>query len=373
MKLQTTIARLCLVATLVRPFQADAYSFLFFSSPSSGSLHQARILTAVEQSRNDKMTVKKLPGCEAITEPRGLAVDSLRKVLYVVDGNNGQGSKLYAARMFHGKTGYMGCEAPVVVAENLQSHWVAVDFRGKAFFVAGNQIWSVPSTVVSEKLDGTAVVTDAESQESSAGTTNQDGTLFADKRFQMVYNGESIKGVNTPHGLAVDGYRLFWSNGENGKADGTVASGLEDPMGATSVSKLATNLDKAYGVCLTPQRVFYTDVESNVFSTKTNGGTTLTVTDKLQKPRGCVFDGDGTVFIADEGGNKIVCFAGAAAELGPRKLSVSIDGVTAPFGLAVLLGKRNTLDKLEPYLKSSAPMSTALALALVSSMVGFMM
>ena len=36
---------------------------------------------------------------EDIKQPRGLAVDSLRKILYVIDGNEGR-PKLYAVRLY---------------------------------------------------------------------------------------------------------------------------------------------------------------------------------------------------------------------------------------------------------------------------------
>lgn len=354
---------------------SDAYSFLFYSSPSTGTIHAARVLTAVEQSQNAKMESKKLLGLETIPEPRGLAVDSLRKILYIVDGNAGQGSKLYAARIYDGKHGSVSCEAPVLIAENLASHWVAVDFRGKVFFVSGNQIWSATVALVMRKLDGgSAVVSDSTNEdsgdaaqpESTIVTGNNEANPFLAKGFEMVYNGDGVSSINVPHGLAVDGYRLFWSNGENGKQDGTIVSGLESPMGGTDVSKIATNLPAAFGVCITPQRVYYTDAEANVFSTKVNGGPVVTVTDKLQKPRGCVFDGDGTVFIADSGAKNIVSFAGAAAELGPRKLSLALGDIDAPFGLAVLLGKRDGTQSGST--RSTITMVVAIFTALMSFM-----
>merc|ERR1719460_2803654 len=69
-------------------------------------------------------------------------------------------------------------------------------------------------------------------------------------RFQLVYDGGNVKGVNMPQGLAADGYRLFWSNGQNGEQDGTIVQGMEDPMGSDKVTALATNLPTAHGVCL---------------------------------------------------------------------------------------------------------------------------
>lgn len=326
-----------------------ASDFLIFSSPSSGSIHAARLLTAAEHSRNAKMKSKKLVGIESVKEPRGVAVDSLRKILYVVDGS----SKLYAARIFYSNDGNLACESPKLVASGLSNHWVAVDFRGKVFFVSNNQVFSMLASFVIAKLADTTIL--------ASGITKNDTVVSTkSKNYEMVYDG-SVKGVSMPRGLAVDGYRMFWANGENGKADGTLVQGLETPMGATKVNSLAANLAMAHGVCLTASRVFYTDDETNVFSTKVNGGDVQTVTDKLQKPRGCAFDGDGTVFVADTGDDKIVSFAGAAAELGPRRLTLALGDVKAPFGLAILHGS------------SGAYRSATVVLAIVASVVGLLL
>lgn len=343
---------LCAFIGLLSATLGDAFAFLFISAPHSGAIHASRLLTAVEQSQNAKMSSKKLTGTEDIKQPRGLAVDSLRKILYVIDGNEGK-PKLYAVRLYLSKSGDVACEAPKLIADGLTSNWVAVDFRGKVFFVASNQILSLPAIAVTRKLDDGAVLADAVLGEEGDAASEADKVPVkadaegdkADKDLEMLYNGEAIKGVNAPHGIAVDGYRVFWANGENGKQDGTIVQGLEEPMGDVKVTSLAANLAMAHGVCLTSSRVFFTDEEANLFSTKTNGGPATVVTDKLQKPRGCVFDGDGTVFVADEGDNKVLSFAGAGAELGPRRLSTSLTDITEPYGLAILHGNREQLDK----------------------------
>lgn len=311
-----------------------APGFLFFSSPSTGSVHYSRLLTATEQSRSAKMESKKVIGIEAIKEPSGLAVDSLRKILYVIDGNSGR-PKLYAARIYHDKFGGCACEAPMVVASGLSSPWVAVDFRGKVFVVSDNTMFSMDALSVTNKLDGSLV---AGAKAKSTIPSNSKDKKFDNPVFDVVYDGGAVKGVSMPRGMAVDGYRMFWTNGENGKTDGTIVQGLELPSGDTKVSPLASNVPFAHGICLTASRVFYTDDEANVFTTKVNGGAVQTVTSKMQKPRGCVFDGDGTVYVADAGDDKIVSFAGAAAELGPRRLSLALGNVKEPFGLAILHG-----------------------------------
>lgn len=348
MQPQRSTVGLCALIGLLSATLSNAYSFLFISAPTEPAIYSSRLLNAVQQSRNDKMSSSKLTGLEIIKEPRGLAVDSLRKILYAIDGNGGQ-PQLYASRIYYSKDGNVGCEAPKLIAVGLSSNWVAVDFRGQVFFVADNDLKSMDVSYVTNKLDGTVV-------EKITGDPNKDEAAKADTEAKsdseeaekdpitVVYEGASVTGVSMPHGIAVDGYRLFWANGENGKQDGTIVQGLQDPMGDAKVTPLATNLAMAHGVCLTSSRVFFSDEEQNLFSTKVNGGKAEPVTDKLQKPRGCAFDGDGTVFVADAGDNKVLSFAGAGAELGPRRLSTSLTNIKEPFGLAVLHGSRENLD-----------------------------
>lgn len=391
---------LCAIVAILSAYLSDAYSFLFISAPSSDAVYASQILTATEQSRNEKMSSYKLPGIEAIKEPRGVAVDSLRKILYIVDGSG----VLHAARIYYSNQGTVACNAPKKIIEGLTSRWVAVDFRGKVFVSIDKDIVSIKGSAVTNKLDNDSLNLLAEPEEvlstpapapeevtTVAPTTvapapapeNQETDTDADpattttttavvtttvtttvvKDEEVLYD-DSIAGVSSPGGIAVDGYRLFWANGENGEQDGTVVQGFEEPLGSTTLNQLAKNLALAHGICLSPQRVFYADEESNFFSIKVNGGEVATITDKLQKPRGCVFDGDGTVFVADHGDDKILSFAGAGADLGPRKLTISLSGIKEPYGLAILHGDRDHLQK-------GASHSAGLVLALVVTMASF--
>merc|ERR1719201_2867009 len=256
-------------------------------------LHASIIVIRAEQSRNEKMSSYKLPGIEAIKEPRGVAVDSLRKILYIVDGSG----VLHAARIYYSNPGTVACNAPKKIIEGLTSRWVAVDFRGKVFVSIDKDIVSIKGSAVTNKLDNDSLNLLAEPEEvlstpapeevtTVAPTTvapapvpeNQETDTDADpattttttavvtttvtttvvKDEEVLYD-DSIAGVSSPGGIAVDGYRLFWANGENGEQDGTVVQGFEEPLGSTALNQLAKNLALAHGICLSPQRVFYAD------------------------------------------------------------------------------------------------------------------
>lgn len=320
-----------LVLTVVESYGGGYPSYLFYSSPSTSSIHKARILTALEQSRNEHMSFSRLVGAENVKKPRGIAVDSFRKVLYVVDSDSTR--CLYAARIYFNHNGNIALEQAVKIVDNLASDWVAVDSSGNLFFAAFNQLWTLSATAASDRISaGSTSADDLTPKESPEGQT---------KTFELLYDGGNVKGVNTPQGIAVDGYHLFWANGQNGQQDGSVVQGLENPDGSSEVTTLSTNLATAHGVCLSAVRIFYTDAEQKVYSTKLNGGAVTTVTDKLQKPRGCAFDGDGTIFIADNEANKIVSFSGSGINLGGRRLALVTDKAKEPFGVAVYHGDHN--------------------------------
>lgn len=372
MKLHRIHFRLCALASFLTASFVDGESVLFISSPTEGQIYTARLLPVSSQARNVPMDKEKLAGAETIKNPKGLAVDSIRKVLFIIDGDDAR--TLHAARIYIDHKGHVAIEGTQKLAESLSSDWVTVDYAGRVFFIANNQVWMMPQEVIDNRIENgppkgnstSYVPTVAKEAVKDETAKVKDETDKTEKEepitFQMVYDGGSVTGVNMPQGLAADGYRLFWSNGQNGEQDGTVVQGFEDPIGDNKVTALATNLATAHGVCLTTARIFYTDEENKVFSTKVNGGPFTMVTDKLKKPRGCVYDGDGTVFVADWGDNKIVSFAGAAMNLGPRRMMHALGDIKDPFGLAVLQGRR----KENSVARSAVMLSMALALLSLS-------
>merc|ERR1719387_2719747 len=84
------------------------------------------------------------------------------------------------------------------------------------------------------------------------------------------------------------------------------------------IQSLSKNVDKVYGVCASPNLVFYTGGSRNDFAV----------------PRGCVWDGDGTVFLADKGGDAVWSFPSSMHGLGLVQASKLFE-VQDPYGVAV--------------------------------------
>jgi hypothetical protein len=189
------------------------------------------------------------------------------------------------------------------------------------------------STDGTDAAAGQAAAADGVAAEQTTEETDQ---LVTQNAVQL-YNGLGQAPISKPQGLAVDGFSVYWANGQDGQAQGVLIKGLEDPPDEDRdmlLTRLATNINEAEGVCLTGSRVFFTAKERAIYSMRSNGGTIKLVSDRLSEPRGCVYDGDGTIYVADKLEGKVFSFAGASPSLGGRQLTPSLDIVDA-YGLAI--------------------------------------
>jgi len=214
--------------------------------------------------------------------PQGIAVDSRRGLLYVADPTlnalvrfdlQKSGSKLRATNM---KT----------VVPFVETRWVSLDSAGNVYFTV-------------ESLDLIMKVT---IQEILAG-----GSVSP----TVVYEGRQANLV-APGGIAMDNYHLFWVNKWAGSELGTLVRASkrprEDINAATSVV-MARRESKAYGVCLTGSKVFFTSESEYLFSTPRGGrDPPVALSSNLGQPRGCVFDGDNRLYVADKKKNAVYSF-----------------------------------------------------------------
>jgi len=241
--------------------------------------------------------------------PMGLAADQQRSRLLVADPGE---RKVFAYNLlFSGGKAVTDGSAEVAV-QDVEARWVAVDGIGSVFVTdeRNNLIMKVPAEKAFRK-EPTATA---------------------------LYNGGTLSMVSAPGGIAVDNFHVYWSNKATGQQSGSVVKGFEAPATGNvqeSVKKLATNAEKVYGVCLAKDNVFYTDFETNIYGVKKGGSEQTTVSDKFQEPRGCSWDGDGTVFVADRGANFVAAFAGNMQTLAPARMGKVID-LEGAFGVAVL-------------------------------------
>jgi sugar lactone lactonase YvrE len=246
-----------------------------------------------------------------LRSPQGLAEDRKRKCLFVADPD----LRKVLSYKLEFKEGTLLVEGqPSGAAQNVDARWVGVDGQGYLFFTdeAENVIMKINAADV------------------SAGNA----------RPVVVYSGANTPEVNRPGGVAVDNFNVFWSNKAVGTQVGSVVKGDEEPSTAKKhvLAKIAENANKVYGVCLSQNNVFYTDTQKFLFGVKKSGGAIATVSDGLLGPRGCAWDGESTVFVADKAAGAIYSFPGNMPNLSPARLS-KFAAYDDAFGLAVVQSK----------------------------------
>lgn len=285
----------------------DLLGFLIISTPRSGKIQYVKMPANGDLSG----AVPKTLIDTGLKHPQGLAIDHKRKRLFVADPDV---QKIYAYQIQVNGDTLSTDGRQTIVSDNAESRWVAVDGLGNVFFS------DEPKSRIL-KITMARMV---------RGNTNP----------EIVYSGKDVTQVSHPGGVAVDNFHVFWSNKRFGTKAGTVvkASEVVEPGSGPlekSLSVIASNSAKSYGVCLALNNVFFTDSERNIFGVKKTGGEVSEISHALKKPRGCVWDGDGTVFVADREQNAVFSFAGNMHKIEKADVTKVLD-IEDAFGLAFL-------------------------------------
>lgn len=134
--------------------------------------------------------------------------------------------------------------------------------------------------------------------------------------------------------IALDAFNLYWGNQMEGTTRGVIVKGGKTVPGVDPVASLnpmANNVDSITSLALTPSAVFYGapgaiyGVAKNKVGALcgTGGASCPLVSDAVQEPTGIVWDGDGTMYVADSGGGVLYSFA--SGSIGKHKLEKVVD------------------------------------------------
>jgi len=245
--------------------------------------------------------------------PVGLAYDGGRSLLYVADPQamDGAGCIFSFPITTDPIVGSVSAGAGTQAVMNAPARWVTVDSYGNVYFT----------------VEGTGKIQTVPPGANKAKPVT-------------LYSAAANPTVSAPGGIATDGHFLFWTNKKEGSIQGALIKALAKTPKVptqTALGVLAANTNKAYGVCISHSNVFYSDEGTFVYAVKQTGGGSLeTLTGKMLGPRGCAWDGDGTVYFADAKGNAIYSFAANMPKVrGMRQLRKVID-VDGPNGIAVI-------------------------------------
>jgi len=252
--------------------------------------------------------------------PQGIAVDDYREFLYVADPALG---KLVRYRLsISGDTLVVGRMHDV--ASPVEVRAVAVDGLGNIWFTD----------------EGSQKVMRVTAQQAEQGHRTP----------QTVYSSTFVEQVRSPGGIAVDNFFVYWLNKADGRTTGSLIKAVQNPSesllevdeNATAqegqVHALARNSDKCYGVCMALGNVFFTDDFRSLYAVPRNSvarSEVVNISSSFVEPRGCSFDGDGTVYVADKGGNSIYQFASNMEHLKSERPMTKAAELQGPFGVAV--------------------------------------
>ncbi|CAK0819982.1 unnamed protein product [Prorocentrum cordatum] len=222
----------------------------------------------------------------ALLHPQGVAVDQKHKRLVVADPDN---QTIWSYRLEVDGGRLHAVTPPDRVVRGLESRWVAVDTNGNVLFSdeAESQIWRIAWAPPEQRRSG-----------EQGGEASRFGTS----------SGVVVKASEVP---------------------------LPEPREEESVVVLGKNAQKCYGVCLALNNVFYTDSSHNLYGVKKSGGDVAVVSSGLSKPRGCAYDKDGSVYVADRGAGAVYYFPGNMVVLGSSDLVKAFD-LDDAFGLTFL-------------------------------------
>merc|ERR1719311_125657 len=216
---------------------------------------------------------------DGLGTPQGLAVDQPRNRVIVADPALKQILSFPLARNSSGDLVKAGNRT--VLASGTEARWVAVNSEGDIFFTqeAANQVlWlSYAKTQVN------------------------------DTKADVLYN--TTDNVAAPGGIATNNFKLLWTNKMNTATAGSLvqASVLGNSSTLTTLSKVSP---KSYGACIANNKAYYMSQTQSIYGIMLAGGSVVQVADSLQKPRGCVYDGDGLLYVADSGAGTVVSFPG---------------------------------------------------------------
>lgn len=297
--------------------------YIFVSQPGHGTV----AVTTVDALTRKVIHEAKPIISNGLKEPCGIAIDHTRQRLYVADPKN---HKVFMYKLAIGREGDIVVDEDDqhVAVQDLTARWIAIDEKGNLF-------------CTDEARSFIAEVKDHELEKLGEMDSDKDEVR---PKFVKLYTGDRTKQVDRPGGIAVDGQHIYWGNRARGRPYGSLLSASEDPAAQISrgvpgmVQALSKNVDKVYGVCASPSLVFYTGGARTVYGAKQGSyklrGTTTVMLDNFAVPRGCVWDGDGTVFLADKGGDAIWSFPSTLHGAGKVQAHKLFE-VQDPYGVAV--------------------------------------
>lgn len=295
-----------------------------------------------------------------LMSPQGIAVDKVGGYLYVADMDARKIFR-YVLVVKGGMLMTTGVQMTMVTGK--VPRWVTVDMNQNLYYsdpengVVGKLDFGTMERIAAGEITAEELVSRQEKEEEALKAAEASANLAQmavpptappepKPEMMMLYQKGANPHVARPSGIATNGVNVFWGNEMSGTKAGSVVAGETEPIApavatsgegqssqAFSSTVLATNTNKVFGVTVTHSAVVFSDAARKVYGVPITGGPVATFTDQLEAPRGLVWDGDGTVYVADQAGSVVYSFP--SGKLAATQTSRVVDLHDA-FGLALL-------------------------------------
>lgn len=236
-----------------------------------------------------------------VSDPRGLAVDSVHQRVFVADHKVG---KIFWYTVIVQPDGLLKTDGQQHVAvEGYTAYWMSTNGVGDLYFTGVQSNITAPGEVYPAvyRMDGTKI---------SIGDA-----LSPVEVYSRSNTGSPNPTVWSPSGIAVDSFNIYWGNEEKGTTNGAVCKGTRQNIGKTSgitTTILSEQVAEVRGMAVTGETLFFlspnglfalpktqaspvTDSVAGMIIQPPNGDTN---TDKWD-PRSIAYDGDGTLYFTD--------------------------------------------------------------------------
>lgn len=332
------------------------HEFLIAASPSLGKV----VYTDLQDFEASRMYVL-MDKESGLVAPCGISVDSTGQYLFIADRAQRQIIRvgLNLIREAGGAVSMVYDYQPFTIVQDQDVEWIAVDSHDNLYYSNSktNAIYMVPYSVisaitVSSTMDSSQlrivsgpVVAMQQAASAAAGlreTLPTDAPKTQPQIYEMFFNDSHL---SQPSGMAIVGGKLYWANSVNYTGAGSIVEASAQPtLPSNGALKFPTTMlynqtNASYGVAATSDMVVWTvqgENEGYVYGSYSSlsGFAPYKFVSELTTPRGLVWDGDQTMFVADAGAGVVYSFpVGELTPNQPTSTAVTMDGV---FGLAFL-------------------------------------
>jgi len=197
-----------------------------------------------------------------------------------------------------------------------KAHWLALDGYGNLFYTDAEE--GAISMLSLEDLEATAA------------------------KGRTLYSAKKMKSVAGPAGIAVDNLHIYWANLQGDKRSGTLVQALAAKVEKPKVLAGQTDMYKALSkdICLARDNIFFTGDTNVLFGIKADGSSSsaIEVSQDFKQPRGCVYDEEATVYVADHDGDAIYSLPANFKELRAVKRLDKVADMASPNQVAIFFG-----------------------------------